>query len=100
MANYGENFRGKKELILCPLCSKHLDGQQISFENCPVLKENIKITGNYSQIFNPSVPQELAIILVQIEKFREENNEKLSQQLRPTAPDNRPVFLGASDNLV
>ena len=98
MANYGENFRGKKEVILCPLCSKHLDGQQISFENCQVLKENIKMTGNYSQIFNPSVPQELVIILVQIEKFRAENNEKLSHQLRPTAPDNRPVILGASDN--
>ena len=97
MAKFGENFRGKNESILCPLCSKHIDNQKMSFENCQVLKENIRISGNYDQIFNPSVPQELVNILVQIDKFREDNNE-LSQCLRPTAPHNRSVMLGASDN--
>ena len=40
----------------------------------------------------------LKYCIIVIDKFREENNEKLSQRLRPTAPDNRPVILGASDN--
>ena len=98
MAKFVENFQGKNESILCPLCSKHIDNQKISFEKLPSLEvkhQNIRqLWSNY----NPSVPQELVNILIQIDKFRENNNEKLSQCLGPTAPYNRSVMLGASDN--
>ena len=95
MAKFGENFREKKNSILCPLCFKHLDSQKMSFENCSVLKNNVKISGNYQQIFNPTVPTDTVKTLLQIDKFRDET---LSRDTRPTAPDNTPIILGASDN--
>ena len=44
MAKFGENFRGNRNSILCPLCKTHLDGQKMCFENCPVVKKNITIS--------------------------------------------------------
>ena len=98
MAKFGENFREKKISVECPLCFKHRDSQQMSFENCSVLKKNVKISGNYQQIFNSSVPTDTVKSLVQIDKFRDENCETLSHNVGPTAPDNTPIILGASDN--
>ena len=97
MAKFGENFREKKISVLCPLCFKHLDSQKMSFENCSILKKNVKISGNYQQIFKSSVPTDTVESLVQIDKFRDENFEILSHNARPTAPDNT-IILGASDN--
>ena len=73
MANYGENFRGKANEILCPLCYTHLDSQKMCFENCPVLRQNIKLSGSYHQIFNTAVPCEVIQTLSLIDKFSEEN---------------------------
>ena len=38
MAKFVENFQGKNESILCPLCSKHIDNQKMSFEKLPSLE--------------------------------------------------------------
>ena len=72
MANYGENFRGLKDPVQCGLCATHLDNQKMSFENCPVLKKNIDMSGKYCQIFSASVPSFLVNTLVEMDKFREE----------------------------
>ena len=48
MAKYGENFRGNKSSVMCPLCHTHLDNQKMSYENCPVLQKNISIPGKYN----------------------------------------------------
>ena len=98
MAKFGENFRENKKSVLCPLCFNHLDSQKMGFENCSVLKNNLKISGNYQFIFKSSVPTDTVESLVQIDKFRNENCEILSHIARPTAPDNTPIILGASDN--
>ena len=58
MAKFGENFRGYKNFVICPLCHTHLDDQKIAYENCKVLKENIRIPENYNLIFNTYVPSE------------------------------------------
>ena len=62
------------------------------------MKNNVRISGNYQQIFNSMVPTGIVKSLVQIDKFRDENYEILSHNARPTAPDNTPIILGASDN--
>ena len=73
MAKFGENFRGNRNSILCPLCKTHLDGQKMCFENCPVVKKNITISGNYNPIFNTSgIPSDIVQTLVRIENLREE----------------------------
>ena len=94
MAKFGENFRANKNPILCPLCRTHLDGQKMCFENCPVVKNNITISGNYNQIFNTSdIPSDIVQTLVRIEKLREEYSINMSQN-----EANSTSFLGASDN--
>ena len=73
MANYGEYFRGGNGPVNCPLCGSHLDGQKMGFENCPVIKSNIQIAGNYKDIFSSQVKSDLAITLQKIDKYREEH---------------------------
>ena len=98
MANYGENFRGKENAILCPLCYTHLDSQKMCFENCPVLRQNITISGSYDQIFNTSVSTEVVQTLSMIDKFREENSKSMSQQ-EANSTRQLSSSMGASDNL-
>ena len=42
MANFSENFRGNQGPASCPLCGDHLDSQQMSFENCQTVKDNVR----------------------------------------------------------
>ena len=72
MANYGENFRGQNDPVPCPLCKTHLDNQKMCFENCPVIKDNLHISGKYSQIFSVSVPSALANTLLEMDKSPED----------------------------
>ena len=39
---FGENFRGDSDMVLCPFCNIHLDNQPMSLQ-CPVLKEKTKL---------------------------------------------------------
>ena len=98
MASYGENFRGEENAILCPLCYTHLDSQKMCYENCPVLRQNIKISGSYNQIFDTSVSIEVVQTLSLIDRFRDENSKSLSQK---EANSTRQLSgsMGASDNL-
>ena len=96
MAKYGENFRGNKSSVMCPLCHTHLDDQKIAFENCQVLKENIRISENYNLIFNTSVPSEVVKIIMKIEQLRE---QYLS--LNEANSTRQPYsWMGASDNSI
>ena len=93
MAKFGENFRGNNSQILCPLCKTHLDGQRMCFDNCPVVKANIAIFGNYNDIFNTaSIPSDIVQTLVRIEKLREEYENKSQNEANSTS------CLSASDN--
>ena len=42
MAKLGENIRGNRESVTCPLCSNHLDNQSMIFQ-CEVLKKEVNI---------------------------------------------------------
>ena len=74
MAKYGENFRGKKAAIMCPLCGTHLDNQKMCYEICPVINNNIQTTGSYNKIFSTSIPSFMVKTLTQIDRYREENS--------------------------
>ena len=99
MANYGENFRGRSTSILCPQCNTHLDSQKMCFENCQVLKKHITISGNYNQIFNPSVPNDVVQTLMKMDKFREESYNNLSQN-EANSTSKQTSLLGASGNYI
>ena len=72
MANYGENFRGLSDPKQCPLCSTHLDNQQMAFI-CPQIKPNLYEAGQYEGIFKTDIPIETVKNLRIIARIREEN---------------------------
>ena len=79
MAKYGENFRGQTGPVSCPLCGLHLDSQVMAYNNCLVIKQNISLEGNYSDIFKNIISNNLVKSLVNIESLRDEKllqNEK------------------------
>ena len=73
MANFSDNFRGGEPTKKCPLCNDgdHLDTQKHSLV-CKVIKENIQTDINYDTIFYSNIGVEVAKILENILKFRQE----------------------------
>ena len=70
MAAFGENFRGKSGPVPCPLCGNHLDNQLMGFDNCQILRENVKIEGVYKTIFSKDVPSLVVKTLIKIDEER------------------------------
>ena len=70
MANFSENFRGPGGPKLCPLCSTHLDNQQMAFM-CPEIKPNLG-KGKYEALFRDEIPMETIENLRIITKSRQE----------------------------
>ena len=69
MERFGENFRGGASSIICPLCFSHLDNQELSFQ-CPVIKKEIEIEGNYSEIYKEDIETKLIQTILKIRNFR------------------------------
>ena len=98
MAKFGENYRGSKLSILCPLCMTHLDSQKMAIENCPVVKKSISISGDYNQIFNTSlIPSDIVQTIVKLDKFREEYSTKMSHD-EANSTRQHASWMGAPDN--
>ena len=77
MARCWGNFRGGRPPQVCPVCKdvQTEDTQPHIFE-CRIVKENVRISGDYETIFNKQVHAEFAESLENIEKFREIYSEK------------------------
>ena len=71
MAPFGENFRGGRDKVLCPLCHLHPDGQEESFA-CVKMNEIMEIKGKYQQIFGWKFTREIILTVQKIYEFREE----------------------------
>ena len=71
MTPFGENFRGGKQTVMCPLCSMHPDSQADSF-HCVEMRKLVDIQGNYKDIFSENFSPELVKTLVNIFNYREE----------------------------
>ena len=72
MARCWGNFRGGRPPQICPVCKddQSTDTQTHLFE-CRIVKENIKLSGDYKMIFSKQVDDEIATTLENIEKCRE-----------------------------
>ena len=71
MAEYGGNFKGGREKVMCPYCHLHLDSQDISYK-CPVIKEEVKVIGEseIKDIYSSHVKLETVETLEKIEEYR------------------------------
>ena len=69
---FGENFRGSRSEVSCPLCLCHRDSQFLSFTSCQVIRREIEVRGNYTDIFESNAhTKDLVSTLDNISKTRE-----------------------------
>ena len=78
MAKFGENYRGGREFVICPICLDHYDSQNLSFQ-CQVIKKKMIITGNPEDVYSDNVKMETVKTIQQIMKIREEILEKVEK---------------------
>ena len=70
MAQFGENYRGNQERVMCPLCKKHLDNQQMSLQ-CEKMNEKDKLNLRLEDLYKENIPLEFAQELLSIMHLRE-----------------------------
>ena len=78
MAEFGENFKGGRKSVECPLCLSHPDTQQKSFF-CPKLTNEINIRGTYDNIFDAS-SQEIPILVKTLFKIEQRRKTILDKR--------------------
>lgn len=69
-AKFKENCKSSYLSTACPLCFIQLDTQAHCVQ-CPEIIKNMKIEGNYSDIFGEKIPSNISRTLLKISKFRE-----------------------------
>ena len=79
MSSYGQNFSVNGRPTICPLCHNHTDSQKWSY-NCSMIKQNVKIENNYSDIFSGQIKRDTVNTIMGIEKFRKEFLQERSVQ--------------------
>ena len=70
MEKFGENFRGGQKLVLCPLCDKHKDTEELSLSSCEVVQRDVKIECDYKDIFKNNINVKTSNTLNQITILR------------------------------
>ena len=71
VANFKDNFKNNHDGGMeCPLCLEQPDSQAHSVL-CPVIKANIDVRGEYSEIFTHEISKEISQTLLNITLFRE-----------------------------
>ena len=75
MENFGENYRGGRSQVVCPLCGTHLDNQQLSMQ-CPVIKKNVTVKGDMADIYKEDINIETIKTISKISEFRKEIENK------------------------
>ena len=75
MEKFGQNFRGGREVVLCPLCRNHKDGEEESFSTCSETKEKVDIRGSFDEIFRDDIPIETVLTMKRIMKHREKETQ-------------------------
>ena len=78
MAKLGENFRGNRENVACPLCSNHLDNQRMIFQ-CEELKKKVKIECTLDDIYKENISLKTVKNLEEIDKMRAILVDKLKE---------------------
>ena len=70
IASFGENFRGNSENAFCSLCQTHLDNQSSIFQ-CEVMRKEMEMNCNISDIYCSQVKLEPIKKITEIEEKRE-----------------------------
>ena len=84
VAKFKENFKNNYDRIECPLCLDKPDSQAHCVQ-CPIIRENINIRGDYNEIFSEEISKEITQTLLEITTFRE--HQSLSPAGGPSASD-------------
>ena len=79
MAPLGENFRGNRENVLCPLCGNHLDSQP-TFLQCEVIKKELTTNTKIEDIYVENVSLETAKTITRIEDTRKAKLKSLENE--------------------
>ena len=76
MERFGENFRGPRDSVMCPLCGDHRDSEMLSF-SCAAVKREISVECNYGDIFSPIIESKTIRTMTKIMNLRNKilNNE-------------------------
>ena len=69
MEEFGENFRGGNDLVVCPLCSLHLDSQDLCFQ-CPVMKKDLGLDGDMAEVYKTDISKEIIQKISKISEYR------------------------------
>ena len=69
MEAFGENFRGGREFVMCPLCGTHRDNQQMSLQCTSVTKE-INVEHSLDDILKDNTSQETVNLIEKKTKYR------------------------------
>ena len=65
MERNGENFSAGKAFNICPLCKLHIDSQDLCFQ-CQVIKEELKVEWDISNIYNEYIDQKVVNVITRI----------------------------------
>ena len=79
MAPYGENFRGGRESVACPLCKTHLDSQALG-PMCPAIRKEISVSLDLNIVYSEDIDLETAKL---VEKVLNTRN-KIIQEINET----------------
>ena len=69
MERFGENFRGGRDHVMCPICELHLDSQDLSLQ-CPEVRNEINCTGDIREIYWEGMRKEIVQTISKVIEFR------------------------------
>ena len=70
-AKFKLNYKGSYLSFACPSCLVQPDSQAHSVQ-CPVVKQNVEVKGEYKDIFTEDIPADIANTLLKISTLRKE----------------------------
>ena len=75
MEKFGENYRGGREYVLCPICKTHRDGEEESFTECKEVLVEADTEGTFDNIFEENISRETINKITRIMKIRERRKD-------------------------
>ena len=69
MERFGENYRGGKTHVMCPVCKLHYDNQDLVLQ-CPEVRKNIPDDGNMKELYSETINTDIVETLTKVMKFR------------------------------
>ena len=75
MAEFGENYRGGRAQVICPLCNVHLDNQEMSYQ-CPQIKSEVQIEGKIEDIYKEEINVKTVKTIEKITEVRKSQQEE------------------------